>query len=305
MKKILFMVLGAAALLSGCSDVSSRPQTLREVYESRLAQATTFGDTLIAVDGTFIGGIFNNRFRDYPDNVVGTDRREVLRGIRTVMGVDTANRSYLSGLQMGLEIMEVYRELAAKEDFSKEKFLAVIAEAFSVDSLSRDELRQLQGEFQKMFQTIDARAKERSEAAVFNSKEAQENRMMGDAVTAKFKTNPDFREVGSDGLMQKTVIAGDGEVIKPSQQVNVTIVERHADSGQVIRSIAPMDVYAGRPMHPVLASVIPFMSMGEKAVFLVPYQLAYGTEGEPSCGVGPCETILAEVTVVPVQPESN
>lgn len=303
MKKIIAMVLGAAALC-GCSHVS-KPETLREVYDSQLAGATTFGDTLIAVDGTFIGGIFNNRFTDYPDEVVGTDKREVLRGIRTVMAVDTANRSYLSGLQMGLEIMEIYRELAAKEDFSKEKFLNVIAEAFNVDSLNREELRELQGEFRQMFEKIDARAKERAEAEVFNSKEAQENRMMGDAVAMKFKSNPDFREVGSDGLMQKIVIAGDGEVIKPSQLVNVTITERRADSGQVIRSIAPVDVYAGRPMHPVLSSVIPFMSMGESAVFLVPYQLAYGTKGEPSCGIGPCETILAEVIIAPVESESN
>ncbi|MDE6512900.1 MAG: hypothetical protein K2L05_01795 [Muribaculaceae bacterium] len=296
MKKFPFIALAAAAL-AGCCSKAPQPQTVKEVYEQNLAQATTFADSLIAVDGSFIGGVFNNRFTDYPAEAVGDDKREVLRGIRTIMAVDTADRSYLSGLQMGLEIMDIYRQLASQESFSKEKFLEVISQAFMVDSLNRDELRELQPLFQQMFSTVELRAQQRAEAETYNSKEASENRMMAAAVATKLKSNPDFREVGSDGLMQKTLTEGNGEVISPSQLITVSITERRAESGEVLRSIAPMQVYAGRPGHPVLASVIPFMSVGETAVFFVPYQLAYGTNGDASAKVGPCESIMAEVTI--------
>ncbi len=296
MKKFAFIALGAAAL-AGCCSKAPQPQTIKEVYEQNMAQATTFADTLVAIDGTFIGGVFNNRFTDYPAATVGDDKREVLRGIRTVMALDTANRSYLSGMQMGLEIIDIYRQLAAQESFSKAQLLEVITQAFLVDSLNRDELRELQPQFQQMFSTVELRARQRAEAETFNSKEAVENRMMASAVATKLKSNPDFREVGSDGLMQKTVVAGNGEVINPSQPITVTITERRAESGEVLRSIAPMQVYAGRPGHPVLSSVIPFMSIGETAVFFVPYQLAYGTYGDASAKVGPCESIMAEVTI--------
>ncbi len=297
MKKLLAMIIGAAALC-GCSNVS-KPTSLKGVYEQRLAAAETFSDSIAAVNGTFIGGIFNNRYRSYSHDLIGSDKQEMLRGIRTVLAVDTANLSYLSGLQMGLEIMEVYRENAASENISKAKLLDVITDAFMLDSLNIDELREMQAIYQQMALNIERRAQERAQAHIYNSKEAQENRMMGDAVMAKYKTNPDFSPVGSDGLLRKTVTEGDGEVLNPNLPVKVSITERRADSGQVIRAIAPRALFAGEPNHPVLASVLPYMSMGETAVFIVPYSLAYGTPGEPAAHIGPCETIIAEVTVSP------
>lgn len=296
MRKLPLIALAAVAL-GGCCHKAPEAHTIKQVYEQNMAQATTFADSLIAVDGTFIGGVFNNRFTDYPAATVGDDKREVLRGIRTVMAVDTADRSYLSGMQMGLEIMDIYRQLASQESFSKAQFLEVISQAFLADSLNRDELRELQPQFQQMFTEVEQRARQRAESETFNSKEASENRMMAAAVAAKLKSNPDFSEVGSDGLMKKILTAGNGEVINPSQPITVSITELRAESGEVIRSIAPMQVYAGRPGHPVLASVIPFMSIGEKATFFVPYQLAYGTYGDASVKVGPCESIIAEVTI--------
>lgn len=295
MKKLIALILGAAALC-GCSNVS-KPDSIKGLYEGRLAQAQTFGDTVVAVDGTFIGGIFNNRYRTYSHDLIGSDKQEMLRGIRTVLAADTANLSYISGLQMGLEIMEIYREHASMENFSKAKLLDAISDAFMLDSLNIDELREMQALYQQLATTLDLRALERSQADIFNSDRARENRMMGEAVMAKYKTNPEFSAVGSDGLLRKTVTAGSGEVINPNIPVTVAITERRADSGQVIRSIAPRAVFAGEPQHPVLASVLPYMSIGETSVFIVPYRLAYGTPGEPESKIGPCETIIAEVTV--------
>lgn len=297
MKKLIALILGAAAMC-GCSNVS-KPDSIKGLYEDRLAKAQTFSDTVVAVDGTFIGGIFNNRYRTYSHDLIGSDKQEMLRGIRTVLAADTANLSYISGLQMGLEIMDIYREHASIESFSKAKLIEAISDAFTLDSLNIDELREMQAIYQQMATALELRAQERDQADIYNSKEAAENRIMGEAVIAKYKTNPDFSPVGSDGLLRKTVTAGSGEVINPNQPVTVAITERRADSGQVIRSIAPRAVFAGEPQHPVLESVLPYMSIGETSVFIVPYRLAYGTPGDPATKIGPCETIIAEVTVTP------
>lgn len=297
MKKLLAMIIGAA-VMCGCSNVS-KPTTLKGVYEERLGAAETFSDSVVAVNGTFIGGIFNNRYRTYSHDLIGSDKKEMLRGIRTVLAVDTANLSYISGLQMGLEIMDVYREHAASEKISKEALLSVISEAFMLDSLNIDELREMQAIYQQMLVTLDRRAQERAQAHIYNSREAQENRMMGDAVISKYKTNPDFSAVGADGMLRKIVAAGSGDVLDPNLPVRVTITERRADSGQVIRSIAPRALFIDAPGHPVLSSVLPYMSLGETSVFIVPYTLAYGTPGDSIVGIGPCETIMAEVTVEP------
>lgn len=297
MKKLLALILGAA-VMCGCTNVS-KPTTLKGLYEERIGAAETFSDSVVAVNGAFIGGIFNNRYRTYSHRLIGSDKQEMLRGIRTVLAVDTANLSYISGLQMGLEIMEVYREQASSENISKENLLGAITDAFMLDSLSLDELREMQALYQQMVITLERRAEERAQAHIFNSKAAKENRMMGEAVIAKYKTNPDFSAVGTDGLLRKTVTAGSGEVLNPNLPVMVTITERRADSGQVIRSIAPRALFAGEPNHPVLSSVLPYMSMGETSVFIVPYALAYGTPGDPAAKIGPCETIIAEVTVAP------
>lgn len=299
MKKILILILGAAALC-GCSNVS-KPDTLKGLQEEKLARAQTFADTLAALDGTFIGGIFNNRANQYPAEVIGSDKAEMLRGIRTVLSADTANRSYLSGLQMGLEIMDIYCEHSSKEPLSKAKLLAAIEDAFRLDSLNLNELRQLQMQFMQIAAELDQRAEKRANAEVYNSRQAQENRMMGDAVLAKFKTNPDFNEVGSDGLLQKITQPGTGAPLNPNLPITVAITERRADSGAVIRAIAPMQVLAGKPYHPVLESVIPYMSMNETSVFVVPYRLAYGVEGEPQSKIGPCEIVIAEVSISPAE----
>lgn len=297
MKKLIALILGAAALC-GCSNVS-KPTSIKGLYEDKLAKAGDFSDSIVAVDGTFIGGVFNNRYRSYSHDLIGSDKQEMLRGIRTVLAADTANLSYISGLQMGMEIMEIYRDHASMENFSKEKLLNAISDAFLLDSLNFEELREMQAVYQQMTTTLELRARERAQAGIYNSEEARQNRMMGDAVIARYKTNADFSAVGPDGLLRKTVTPGSGDVINPNLPVTVAITERRADSGQVIRSIAPRAVFAGEPQHPVLESVLPYMSIGETSVFIVPYRLAYGTPGDPESKIGPCETIIAEVTVTP------
>ena len=128
---------------------------------------------------------------------------------------------------------------------------------------------------------------------------AKENIKLGEAVAEKYQSNPDFKAVGEQGLMVKVITEGDGQVINPNAIVMASIEEKLAVTGTKIRSIGSTPMYAGRASNPILNAVIPFMSVGETAEFLVPYELAYGVLGDENLGVGPCETLLCTVTIKP------
>lgn len=298
MKKLTLIALAAAAVAgnTSCSE-SSRVTNLNDFYTQRMEAAKTFQDSLIATDGSFIGGFFNLQSERMLG--AGADKNEILRGMRDVLATDTANADYLVGIRIGLSVFDVYKQLSASESFSKEAFISTISEAFRLDSVSDADVEKLQPLFQQMFTAVEEQAKKREEAKIFNTKEATQNRMIGDAIAEKYQANPEFSAVGSEGLMVKVITEGDGEVINPNSPVVVSISEKHADSGHGIRSLGATPMLAGRPNHPVLSSVIPFMSVGETAEFLVPYALAYGVSGNDRLGVGPCEMIVAEVKIEP------
>jgi len=298
MKKLPLIMLGAAALI-GSTACNKTPEAhnLNDFYTGRIEKATTFSDSLIATDGSFIGGFFNLQCERLPYSDV--DKNEMLRGMRDVLAVDTANQNYLTGLRMGLTIYNVYKQLAEKESFSKEAFITTIADAFRLDSVNEEDVRKLQPLFEQMFTAVDEQARKRAEQEIYKTEAAVQNRMMGDAVAEKIQADPAFKPVGQDGLMVKVVTEGNGEVINPNSPIVVSITEKHADSRQVVRSLASTPMLAGRPQNPVLSSVIPFMSVGETAEFFVPYTLAYGVSGNKAIGVGPCESIIAEVKIEP------
>lgn len=303
MKKLSIIVLGAAALIgtTACNK-TPEPRNLNDFYTGRIEKATTFGDSLIAIDGSFIGGYFNLQSEHLPYS--GVDKNEIMRGMRDVLAVDTANMNYIAGLRMGLSVYEVYKQLSAKESFSKEAFISTIADAFRLDSVNEEDVRKLEPLFQQMFTAVEEQAKKRAEQEIYKTEAAVQNRMMGDAVAEKIQADPSFKPVGQDGLMVKVVTEGNGEVINPNSPIVVSITEKHADSRQVVRALASTPMLAGRPQNPVLSSVIPFMSVGETAEFFVPYALAYGVSGNEAIGVGPCESIIAEVKIEPyTEPE--
>lgn len=286
----------ALAALTACTK-APKTVTLDDMLNQRLEAAKNFQDSLAAIDGCFIGGLFNSQ----TEVSVGPDanRSEILRGMRTVMGTDTANTDYLMGIRMGLSIFQLYKDLAQIEGFSKEDFVNTICASFRLDSVTTDDANKLRPMFDQMFTEVENRVRMRKEQEVFDTPVARENRMVNDAVAAKLQSDPAYKSVGNDGLMVKVITEGDGEVINPNSLVVVSIKELRADTRQLIRGINSTPMAAGDRRNPVLQSVVPFMSVGETAEFFVPYTLAYGILGNETIGVKPCESIIAEVTIEP------
>lgn len=299
MKKLtLFALAGAALLASACSK-QAEPQTLTAYCENRLAGATSLQDSIIAIDGSYVGAYFNIQSSRLP--VKNLNKSEMLRGMRDVLGVDTANVSYLYGLQMGMAVMNTYKELAEGADISKEAFIASVSGAFRLDSISVEEVNELQPQFEQMFARVQELAKQKRESGVFNSEPARQNRMLGEAVAEKLQSEPGYKPVGSQGLLIKRLSESSGEVINPNSVVMVEYTISRIDSGSEIRHSGPARMFAGRPNNEVVASVLPFMSVGDTAEFFVPYELAYGVSGNGRLGVGPCESVMIKLSVTPVE----
>ena len=150
MKKFILLV-AAAATLAGCQKAPQH-ESLTELLNQRLAEATTFTDSIVAIDGTFVGGAYSSMVPT--QGIENPDRNEMLRGLRDVLSADTANQSYIAGIAMGMQVINIYKDLAAEEPVSKEKFYAAIAEAFRIDSISQQELQEMQPMFQQTFEQI-------------------------------------------------------------------------------------------------------------------------------------------------------
>lgn len=302
MNKIAILALASAALIATACQNTTKPTNLQEVYANNLASAKTVDDSIVATSGTFVGAYFNLNTERLPIKV---NKPELLRGLRHAMSVDTTNLSYRYGLQMGLQVLTTYKELAAGTDISKEAFIAAISSAFNLDSLTVEQFEEIRPEFEKAMDRAQELAKERQEAEVFASQQAIDNRLMDEIVAEKLQNNPEFKAVGSEGVLKRFITAGDGEVIDPTMPLSVSYSINRIDSGALIRKRDSARVFTGHANDNLLATVLPFMSIGETAEFFVPYEVAYGIIGNSRIGVGPCESVMITISVAVPQPKND
>lgn len=286
MKKTAVSVLVGAAVLASCAGPEAA---------SDLKSAENFADSLNIVFSDFLGRSAAYEVATVPDFEI--DKKEMMRGLRTVLGTDTANISYITGLRAGLNVLEFYRDLAETEHVDRNAFINSFEAAFLADTISLKELEMLKHQVDSLMDIKVRHEIEREEAEMFNSEDARLNRELGEAVADKLMSNPDFASVGSDGLMKRVITPGEGNVFAPDDVLTLDYTVRRADSR--IEIVGRKDVQAlfSRLYVPFLESTLPFMSTGETAEFFVPYQLACGVAGNESWKIGPCESLLVEITV--------
>jgi FKBP-type peptidyl-prolyl cis-trans isomerase len=308
MKKLSFIAMAAAALLAttACNQGGSNDATLDEQLAEGLEKAKTFEDSIIAVNGNFIGGFFNLQLAGAPEGEV--DRSEVIRGFRQVMSCDTANQSYLYGIQRGITAFRTYQQIAQSEKVDKARFVEAIVKAMQIDSVTQEQVMAARTQFEAMDEAISKRAADRAKAEAFASKEAEQNRQFAEAYVAKLASNPNFKKVGDKGIYQHVITpAESGKQLTAEDRVQVTYTMRHLD-GTVIREMSnPRAMMVAHPANAALTDLLPLMHVGETSEFFVPYQSAYGEMGNEGAGVGLCESILITVTTseAPAKPAAD
>lgn len=298
MKKLV--ALGVAALLlASCgnrtSSESEKQMSLEEMLSMRLEKATTFEDTVIAVNGTFMGGYFNYNLHADPELSANLNMKEVERGIRQVIATDSADMSYIYGMQIGLSILDTYREISSDMPVDKGRLMDAVFASLRLDSIDREQLLEIRGEFERMDAEVKARHKIEQERKYFDEREAKENRMLADAVCAKLQSSPEYHQIDNTGIYRKTIKEGSGDLYRSNSRLKVTYSVRRLN-GEPLETETGKSMYAGHAANPMLESVLVHMRPGEQAEFFVPYEKAYGVLGNEDEGIGYCESLFIEVT---------
>lgn len=259
-------------------------------------EAQTFEDSLAVAVGNRLGYIaLFDLVQNVPDSI---DREEMWRGAMTVMNADTANVSYLYGLATGELLMRNYRLLSSRANVDKDLYLRAARTAFMRSDLPTDaELQEVVELYNLMYDQLEARERAAADAEVFNTEEARQNRMLADAVEAQLKADPAYEPVGNTGMLINVATPGTGASLTQVQYPVVDITLSRIDSGSVIVARQGVMVAMNNCQDPLLASVLPLLSQGETATVYVPYQYAYGVQGQPTVGIGPCESVMATITV--------
>ena len=122
-------------------------------------------DSLSLEMGTIYGnGLAQGMKQDSTINI-----KEVLRAIETIAKVDTANHSYLAGLQVGMQLMSTLQSFKAQYgfDINQKVFLNAFKKALLSDSLlSQEELMERQMGLEKLVSKAVAEVKKNDPEAI-------------------------------------------------------------------------------------------------------------------------------------------
>lgn len=263
-----------------------------------LADAKTFDDSLTIATGQRLGLMALYDLANVPDSI---NKEEMMRGALDVISkIDTANMSYIYGLSMGQMLFMNYKNLSNKGDIDKELFINAAKAAFMSDTVPSDtEAAEIYRQFNDLQKRADERAREKAERALYETPAAKQNRQLADAVSEKLMSNPEYSKVGNGGILMRTITPGNGEKPDAQDVVLVDVTISRIDSRIEIQSRRDAAILAGNPRMDLLQAVLPYLSMNQTAEFFVPYEYAFGVGGDERLGVGPCESVLATVTLKP------
>ncbi len=291
----LAVLCGAAACTSGNKNAENA--TLTEMLSGNLENATSFSDSLVAIEGAFIGGFFNSQLQNQ-DAAKPVNKAEFIRGLKDALKCDTADMSYVYGFNSGSQALQTYIHAAQNEGVSREAFAKALLQALSLDSVNSGELMAIRNQFDMMERQMGIRAEQRAKDAAKATKEGQENIMLGEAYVSGLDKKTEFVKTES-GVYQHVITPGSGETLDPNKRVMASYTISRLDGTELSSTTQPRMLYVAAPSAGALRGVLQLMKPGETSEFYVPYQLAYGELGNKAAGVGPCESLLVRVAVEP------
>ena len=168
------------------------------------------------------------RFGQLPDETKAKfDKKQMLEGIRSVLTVDTTRSSYMTGVQIGLQLwQQLYQMESLGVKIDAKKVLAAYEKAFMADSVADMSAiaanhQALMGKAQeRMMAARDSIARAEEEAKK-NSPEAKKNVAEGAAYIKKQKAADPSIVIEKDGLAYKVIKQGTGATAGPNSRVKV------------------------------------------------------------------------------------
>ena len=285
MKKILSIALVAimAVGLVGCNE------------KGGAAKGSALADSVSMAFGDLYGNGMSGQIK--ADSTM--DMKAVMKGIETILKADTSDHGYLAGLQIGIQIMQMYNGVKQQYgiDINQKKFMEHFKKAFMADSAaSQEEMMRLQMDLEPL---LERAAKE----AKANDPKAIENKKAGEAYANKKAAEAGYTKTKS-GLVYKVLAEGNGENFTENDVVLTKYVGKHIDGTEFDSSKGEAVPFNLKAVVPGFAEMIQLMKPGMKVEVIIPAELAYAENGNQV--IGPNETLVFEVETVGVQaPAAN
>lgn len=302
MKKIL-MSLGVATLMvAGLSSCGGGSTTTAS------SEDKAFGDSIATALGQFAGAQQSMQFarmQEASDSAMAAklSKEDFLRGLKQVLDADTTAISYYQGVQMGLQLVNPIMGISNDAGFpvNKDVVYSAFKEVFLSDSVA--DMNSYYGNYSVLMEKVQAKMKEKADAAKANSNEAKENLAKGEAYQKEQEANG-FSKTET-GLLYKVENAGTGEKVKPSDRVAIRYKGMKTD-GTVFDETKGDNSYtsSASAFVPGFNEALYMLGKGGKMTAIIPANLAYGLDGAGAL-IGPNETLVFDIEVVDINPESK
>ncbi len=296
MKKLL-IAFSAVALILGITSCNKKNSDA----------ASPLSDSLTVSLGKAYGGGFAYDFKNYVKSLPESEQKKfssksVLKGLQQILAADTADKGYLIGLQMGMQLdYQISVAQAQGAAIDRTKVMKYKTAAFSTDSLP-----DLTPEFQTL-QYLQSKLQQeylaREEQKLMETPEAIENGKSGEAFVNKEKKNDSQIKTTASGLSYKIENPGDSGEITEKDRVQIKYTGRLID-GKIFDSI-PSDetrTLLVSNFVPGFKEGLMLLKKGGKARLYIPGNLGYGGKGQPGAGIGPNSTLVFDVEVVDINP---
>ncbi|MBO7609542.1 MAG: FKBP-type peptidyl-prolyl cis-trans isomerase [Muribaculaceae bacterium] len=284
MKKILSFVIAVCLIgaMTSCNEKGSAKKS------SALADSVSmaFGDLY----GNGMGGQLKQ------DSTLKAS--DVLRGMEMILKADTANHSLMTGMQIGMQIMQMYQGIKQqyKIDINQKLFLEHFKKAFMADSaMDQAALMQLQQQIEPLLQRASAEAKANDPVAI-------ENKKAGEAFVNKKIKEGGYQKTAS-GLMYKVIKEGTGANFTDNDEIMVNYRGTHIDGKEFDASKEPVPFRTSQVVSG-FAEMLKLMKPGMKVEAILPADIAYGPDGSGPV-IGPNETLIFEIETVGLKAEDK
>lgn len=294
-KKTIFCgCLAFGAIMAACSGKTDTPN---------IVAPTTFADSISSYYGILRGIQEANMIDAMPDSIKkDVDVEQLLEGVRTVLFADTA-ASFQQGILIGNECLQLISEgKAAGIDINAEQLFANFAKALregKADSTKMEELRPvIEGLMTRYGATLQAHQTEQqvklqSQLNDIFAEKVKEAKSLLDSVKS---ADPSIVTTES-GLSYKVIERGNGATLTEGATGTAILTYRLPDGTILASSEGQFAPVPAQAMMPGLMEAFTTLPGGTKATLYIPYQLAFGEQGDSRIGVMPGQMIVVDIEI--------
>ena len=253
---------------------------------SNAGKSSVAMDSLSMAFGDLYGAGMGQQLRGMDSTV---NMEYALSGMEYIANADT-NKSFQMGLQMGMQIAQLYMgiEQQCGMPINKDLFMKHLQKALmSPTPMGQEDMMAMQTKIEPLLN----KAMEQSPKAIDNKKK-------GDEYMANLKKDKGYTFTKS-GIAYKVLANGEGKNFSDSDVVKVNYEGRHLN-GEVFdksgENPVPFDL---QQVIPGFREMITLMKPGSKVTVVIPGELAYGPQGNR--GIEPNETLIFDIETLGVE----